>query len=316
MPPKKKGPPNRPARRFAFVEFPDPETGKYAKTIDEIQADDRVDGVYWGNEVCPDTKRNHRQGVIEMTDPMRYTAAQDAIGSKCHMEIERNKDAHIKYCSKDGKTESRGPKKEKKQGARSDLDKFYKDIKEGKSEKEVLEGNVGAYVKYTRAYDRIKKLYDRKPTWRKMEVMILWGKAGTGKSHYPACIHGEENVYRLTSKMAKTEFWRDYNGETVIILDEFTGSWMTYEDFNQVLDGYPYNVNTKGSSTWAKFTKVYITSNMPPQKWYPGVFAKDYEKWRALKRRVLWCTEWTSPHYCEHVKGRFNLSQKWMVILS
>lgn len=312
MPPKrnKKGPPKKPFRRFAFTDF------DRKKTIEEIYLDDRVNTIAWGNEVCPETKREHRQGLIELVDPMRYTAVQEILGSKCHVEIEANKDAHTAYIAKEGKVEVKGPKKVKQQGARTDLDKFYKEIKEGKSEKEVLEGNVGAYIKYPRAYERIKKVYDRKPLWRKMEVMIIWGKAGMNKSHYPACVHGEENVYRLTSKMAKTEFWRDYNNEDIIVLDEFTGSWMKYEDLNQILDGYPYNINLKGSSTWAKYTKVYITSNDKPQKWYPGVFAKNYEKWQALKRRVLWCTEWTSPHWCEHIKGRFNLSQKWMVILS
>lgn len=320
----KKGPPKGTSRRYRFTEFPD-EKGNYVKTIDQMFLDDRVNWIGWGNEICPETKKPHRQAWIELVDPMRYTAVQDIVGKKVNCDKERNKEGHTNYCMgilPDGSKkpgwqsyETRGPKKEKKQGARTDLDKFYKDIKEGKSEKEVLENNVEAYVKYTRAYDRIKKLYDRKPAWRKVEVHILWGKAGTGKSHYPACIHGEENVYRLTGAMAQSGFWRDYNGEEVLVLDEFTGAWMKYEEFNQILDGYPYNVNIKGSSMWAKYTKVYITSNLRPQKWYPGVFAKSYETWQALKRRVLSCEEVTSPRYCEHFKRRFDLSQKWLVIL-
>lgn len=49
------------------------------------------------------------------------------------------------------------------------------------------------------------------------------------------------------------------------------------------LDRYPVTVEVKGSATVLKAVKIWITSNISPDDWYPDL---DQETKAALRRRM------------------------------
>lgn len=49
------------------------------------------------------------------------------------------------------------------------------------------------------------------------------------------------------------------------------------------LDRYPCIVEVKGSSTVLSAETIWITSNLPPESWYPDL---DQETFLALRRRL------------------------------
>jgi len=113
-------------------------------------------------------------------------------------------------------------------------------------------------------------------------LLILAGPSGTGKSHKAHAIarrYRPEDVYYAV-KPTDGKFWMDgYNGQPVVVLDEFDGSWMQRNYFLRLIDKYPFMVEPKGSFTpWlAKF--VIITSNQRWESWWKN---DDIE---PLKRR-------------------------------
>ncbi len=78
-----------------------------------------------------------------------------------------------------------------------------------------------------------------------------------------------------------------YNGQDAILFDDFYGGVMPYGSFLKCLDRYRFSVMVKGSSTLKKWKVVIITSNKPPNEWYP-----KYGLTEALKRRFTSTTQW------------------------
>jgi len=71
-------------------------------------------------------------------------------------------------------------------------------------------------------------------------------------------------------------------GESNVVIDEFRGGI----DISHMLrwcDRYPVRVELKGSSAPLKAVKIWITSNLHPNDWYPDL---DEETKAALRRRM------------------------------
>lgn len=112
-----------------------------------------------------------------------------------------------------------------------------------------------------------------KGEFREVEVIVLWGEAGTGKSKQA----NEEGAYALAS--FKPEWWDGYDGHEVIHIEDYYGG-LPYTRFLRILDGYKIALPIKGGFMWSQYTKVYITSNKPPSEWY------SFGMTDALKRRI------------------------------
>lgn len=133
------------------------------------------------------------------------------------------------------------------------------------------------FVRYISSISRIFVMYSRPVVRGPQEVVVIWGPTGTGKSRMAFEMAGED--YYLKAPLTK---WFDgYSGQEVVILDEFRG----VVDISHLLkwfDRYPCSVEVKGSQVFLNTKKWIITSNLPPQQWYPGL---DVETLLALRRR-------------------------------
>lgn len=124
-----------------------------------------------------------------------------------------------------------------------------------------------------RALERIKTLA-LKPCKRDVQVIVLIGKPGTGKSRY-----AYDNYPELYSK-PDGQWFDGYSGQKTLLLDDYYGS-LSYSTLLKVCDRYPFNAPVKGGYVWAQWDTVIITSNKHFNEWYD--YTTDTS---AFKRRI------------------------------
>lgn len=120
-----------------------------------------------------------------------------------------------------------------------------------------------------------------KNIFRKLEVIYIWGKTGTGKTRYVLEKYGYANVLRVTNYKHPFD---NYQNQDVILFDEFRSS-LPIADMLTYLDGYPINLPCRYADKPAAFTKVYIISNIPIEKQYVEVQKYEPATYKAFLRR-------------------------------
>lgn len=172
-----------------------------------------------------------------------------------------------------------------KQGRRNDIHEFISDSKV-KTEEEIIVKHPGPWCKYQRAYNRLREMKEKKESrpFRKLEVIVHWGETGTGKTRTAY----EEGAFMWNP--SSPEWWDGYAGEEIILIDEFYGQ-LKPARLLKLLDGYQCRLPVKGGFTYAKWTKVYITSNVRFDEWYKNI---PNEVLKALRRRITKVIEFKS----------------------
>jgi len=134
---------------------------------------------------------------------------------------------------------------------------------------------------YVRHYGSLRKIHadNVQPISMVRTCSVFWGPTGTGKSRRAWELAG----ISAYSKDPRTKFWCGYQGQRVVVLDEFRGS-IDISHLLRWLDRYPVRVETKGGSQPLMADTFYITSNLPPAQWYPEL---DPATYRALERRLV-----------------------------
>lgn len=183
-------------------------------------------------------------------------------------------------------------------GARNDLLALRDAIKAGKSDIAILDDDTLSTVamRHTRAVLWAKEVYRGTGGDRgKLQVTLCIGPSGTGKSH---CAKTEGAYYYDGG------FWNGYQGEEVVIMDDFGGHCCTPTEFQRICDGYPLRINTKGSFIWFNGRTIRITSNYIPDAWWKDGTRKCIG---AIHRRI------NDVHYHDRYQHfiRFT-SDEWM----
>ena len=123
-------------------------------------------------------------------------------------------------------------------------------------------------------------------------VEVHYGDPGTGKSlqahrRFP-------HAYRHESTHGV--FWgagaTAYQGQKVVIFDDFTTGSYPFNPMKRILDRYPVDVSTKGSATPMKATHFIFTSNLSPREWYGDEFDKSTRDYDAFRRRITSIVEY------------------------
>lgn len=132
---------------------------------------------------------------------------------------------------------------------------------------------------YIRSYSALKKIYvdNVKPLAQEKEVFVFWGTTGTGKSKQA----WQEASLDAYPKSPTSIWWCGYQGHENVVIDEFRGQ-IGISHMLRWLDRYPVLVEVKGSSVVLQARKIWITSNLSPEEWYPEL---DAETQAALRRR-------------------------------
>lgn len=156
-----------------------------------------------------------------------------------------------------------------KPGKRTDIDKLYSAIKSGKRKRWLFENMTAPMFRHYRVYDRLRPLI--KPPMRDaVEVILLYGDPGTGKSFH---VYGDKGIDQQdvwTPPLGQGGWYDGYDGQSIVVLDDFMGasSHVTLSSLLRLLDRYSVQTPVKTAFTWFNPLKIYITSNYSPEKWY------------------------------------------------
>lgn len=249
-------------------------------TEDDIAAVKKIDclRIKAGLEVGKSGTR-HIQGAIVFRNPRSLKAVCRDLGGRAWLEVMRGTWGDQKYCLKDSNVLRDDDYST--QGQRNDLVEFRESIKRGADDIELLEDHLREVAKYPRLIGFARLAYDRRDTrpFRKLDVTVRWGDAGVGKTRFPY----DEGAYVFDDY--EDGWWDGYEGEDVILIDEFYGG-IKYSKLLKLLDGYQHRLKVKYGFVYAKWTKVYITSNTHPKYWYSQGMTP------ALKRRINKIQSW------------------------
>lgn len=131
-----------------------------------------------------------------------------------------------------------------------------------------------------RCYNQICRIATRNAQGVAMErrVLVYWGSTGTGKSRTA----WEKAGLDAYPKDPRTKWWDGYTGQPHVVIDEFRGG-IDIAHLLRWFDRYPVLVETKGGTIALSASVIWITSNLPPESWYPDL---DSETMEALRRRL------------------------------
>lgn len=270
--------------------------------------------IIWGFENAPTTGTPHMQGYVEFGKVMRTGAACKALGGRASMKPKSKKSTREQardYCKKGDQSHEewlllniKGPNfgvnayfsefgnwKEGGQGSRNDIYGLMDMVKERRPRIEIMETLPAEYaknMKFAEAYNiELEKIETRKER-KNMEVHVIWGDAGAGKT-YEVWEKAPE-VFKVNPDLGNFAF-DGYDGEKDILLDDFYGN-MKYTELLQTLHGYQHSVNVKYGRRYAKWTRVFITSNKPPAEWYSfGLTPALARRLTSVKHVTKTCNE-------------------------
>jgi len=156
------------------------------------------------------------------------------------------------------------------QGQRADLITIKRQIDAGVSSKRIAEDEslFPTWIKFPKQFEHYRRIITT-PRATKPTVFLFIGPSGTGKTRTAMTLASYlGTVYKVPPK--STGFWcDDYANETVFLIDEMTGSKMTPEFFNELLDWYPMNVPAHGTAGHIFNSPfVFICTNYHPSSWW------------------------------------------------
>lgn len=264
---------------------------KFAVTVwnTNDKPDDKYPGLrylVYQKEKCPETGKEHYQLYCEFEKTVRYACVKKMVNDDtAHIEIPKGDAAsNKKYCTKE---ESRidGPwefGKPVKQGQRTDLEELAEQVVDIKKPfVDTMLDNPTMTIRYPRGMQTLRTAALTKAGMqqRDVEVIVIIGDPGSGKTRTIWDSHKPEEIYSLTCTTQSV--WFDhYDGQKVLLIDDYKG-WIPYTFLLNMLDRYPLKVPVKGSHVAALWTKVYITSNYEIETWYAPGFNME-----ALHRRI------------------------------
>lgn len=232
--------------------------------------------VCFGKEIG-DSGTPHLQGYVEFPKKLRFGSVRKIL-PRAHIEKAKTQKEAIAYCKKDGNWIEKGTIQVS--GRRVDLELIRSDIASGASEISIADKYFSQWCQYRRSFDVYRGLVSGSRNWDTW-VCVLWGKTGTGKTRIVHYLYGSENIFTYSGGG-----WFDgYRGQPIVLFDDFRGA----EDgispglLLRLLDRYPMQVPIKGSfANWIP-RKVYFTSNIRPDDWFPEL---TFDAFQAFKRRL------------------------------
>lgn len=271
-------------------------TAEEVKTIDSYYPD-RCSYLCFQEEIAPSTKTRHLEGFIKFRQPIQWKQLK-ALFPRAHLEkCKCTKDAPIiAYCTKTQEQCAPGAKYAGHGGRvpgtepviRGDTsEKAGQGVSQRLTEivaKGQVDGNIDIDTltlqepmlagRFDRTLRQAKHVIQKRLPDKPRFGHLIIGPAGIGKTSNIKRIYGEQNVYE---KSGDGWNWEDYDGQSVIIIDEFHGNrdvsfshpGIAIEQLNSLLDRRKTIGNIKYGKVVLNPEHIYILSNTSLEKCYP-----------------------------------------------
>nr|WQA30136.1 MAG: rep protein [Cressdnaviricota sp.] len=164
------------------------------------------------------------------------------------------------------------------------MEDLHSALQSGLTQKEYSHEYFSTFVKYPKLVENyeLAQIVPREEG-AKINVTLLIGDAGTGKSKY-ASVLARGLGHGVPYRPSLGQWWDGYRGERAVVFDDFRGSSLSVTQYKLVLDEYPLRVAVKGTSCNLAATDFYITTNVNPLDWWSeGICARER---LAITRRI------------------------------
>lgn len=269
-------------------------------------------------EKAPGTGKLHWQGFIHLGKKMSNQKIMRFFaewGIKAHLEAKSSKSTYEQqreYCHKDESCADPASRfafgeQPPEQGNRTDLAGMVQRIKEGATDRDLLEENAQQFMIHHKAFAMVRKILAPLRT-EPSQLIFIWGPTGNGKTTaaMSACDPAPEIV-----EWEGGRFLMGYTGsKPAVCFDDFEWPGMTIHRALRLCDRWPLELGIKGSSVVFAPTTIIFTSNDNPRDWWPDASEAHKAAWN---RRI---EEFGTVHYLEsklEVKVAQNLLTKYFV---
>lgn len=236
----------------------------------------------YGEELAPTTGQFHIQGYVHFSQQVAFSTVASVLPDAHFERAKGSAIANRVYCSKDGRFSEEGVLP--RAGARTDLAAVAQEVKQGASMKRIAEEFPVEFMKHASGIQKLKFTLAPRRNWA-MQLFFIIGPTGSGKTWRARqwCIDNGFEPYWKDS----TKWWDRYEGEEVVIWDEFYGHCCKFTDLLRLTDRYPFQVETKGGYVEFCSKIIIFTTNQEPSDWYDGVKTHQMD-WsqNPLNRRI------------------------------
>ncbi len=271
---------------------------------------DEVTYLVWQPEIG-EQGTPHLQGYVHLSVKKTLIWLKANLDAEAHWERRRGSHEQARdYCMKEATrapgtspTELGAPPAPGKKPARAemmarmlDLDMNFNTVA---MEDPVTYGNGERAIRAVREL----ALASSQPRWREVTTTVYWGATGTGKSRLAAYRAGDR-YYRTHAPTQGTWWFDDYDGEDVLIIEDYNADQRRVCQLLKLLDGYSIRLQRKCGHVYPRWTSIYITSNDDPATWAfydraaQGPLARRINKSFEFVDPVVWNEDGT-PVDCE-----------------
>lgn len=248
----------------------------------------------YGHEVG-ESGTPHLQGYVSFDDKVAFSVVQRALPDAHIEKAKGNAVQNRVYCTKAGIFVEEGNLPQ--QGRRNDL----WDVKEvaknrgGIRLRTAVEEFPAIVAKFPRFITTLNRVYVRERTEPPV-VIFFWGPTARGKSrtaHLLAKFLG--TVYRVPQAKGSGLYYDGYDGQDVLLFDEFYGNRMNWSSLLDVTDRYPNILPVHGDSGPQNTSRYIIfCSNKNPGQLYKNI---DHA---PFLRRIHWKQYFGVPRASAH----------------
>lgn len=220
----------------------------------------------------------HVQGYLSLETRLRLRQVRQLM-PRAHFEARKGSHRQARdYCAKDGAFEEFG-EAPCEAGTRTDLNSLQNDLRSGKRLRAIADDHFATFLRYPKGIQFFRNAVAVRRNWVPF-VVVYWGKTGTGKTR--AVYENLPNADAIYIHPGG-QWFDGYDGEEIVLFDDFGGSEFKVSYLLKLLDRYPMQVPIKGGFVhWAP-KEIYITSNVNPLDWYRNI---TQEHSAALERRL------------------------------
>lgn len=245
-----------------FNNYTEEQRTEFIRKIEELG----VTRAIVAREVGEENETPHLQWCFTLRSPTRFNSLR-MILQGAHIEAVRNLPAAFEYCEK----EDNNPwtVDNRRQGARTDLDKVVQSITEGMPMDEVARAHPKEFIKYPNGIQKYHLIHNNKfrpMDWARVKYSWFYGPTGSGKTYMAVkqCLE-QGKTFWIANIEDSNGFWNGYHQQDVIIFDDIRKDCMKFHTWLRVLDITPITVNVKNlADCRLASTEIIITAPKDP----------------------------------------------------